>query len=65
MCCQVVSQACILACACVAGGGPRDVTLKLPCGVEVPVSSHLLQLASPFFRGALEDMKGTAIPVSE
>jgi hypothetical protein len=50
---------------CAAGGAPGDVTLKLPCGAEVPVSSHLLQAASPFFRDALEDMKGTApIPVS-
>ncbi|KAG1680616.1 hypothetical protein FOA52_015065 [Chlamydomonas sp. UWO 241] len=47
-----------------AGGGPRDVTLKLPCGAEISVSSHLLQLASPFFRGALEDVQGGApIPV--
>ncbi|KAG1679164.1 hypothetical protein FOA52_000520 [Chlamydomonas sp. UWO 241] len=41
-----------------------DVALKLPCGVEVPVVRQILQLASPFFRGALEDMSGSApIPV--
>ncbi|KAG1680618.1 hypothetical protein FOA52_015067 [Chlamydomonas sp. UWO 241] len=42
------------------GGGPHDVTLKLPCGAQIPVSSHLLQLASPFFRGVLEDVQGGA-----
>ncbi|KAG1656642.1 hypothetical protein FOA52_008866 [Chlamydomonas sp. UWO 241] len=46
------------------GGVPCDVTLKLPCGAEVPAYSQLLRLASPFFRGALEDVKGSGpIPV--
>ncbi|KAG1679822.1 hypothetical protein FOA52_012735 [Chlamydomonas sp. UWO 241] len=45
-------------------GMPCDMTLKLPCGVEVPVLRQSLQLASPFFRGALEDVQGGApIPV--
>ncbi|KAG1666999.1 hypothetical protein FOA52_014311 [Chlamydomonas sp. UWO 241] len=45
-------------------GMPSDVALKLPCGAEVPVHAQLLQLASPFFRAALEDVKGSAlIPV--
>ncbi|KAG1670276.1 hypothetical protein FOA52_003626 [Chlamydomonas sp. UWO 241] len=30
------------------GGVPCDVTLKLPCGAEVPAHAQLLQLASPF-----------------
>jgi hypothetical protein len=48
-----------------AGSVPCDVTLKLPCGVEVPVLKQSLQLASPFFRDALEDVDGsTVIPVS-
>jgi hypothetical protein len=48
-----------------ADGVPCDMTLKLACGAEVPVISQLLQVASPFFRGALDDMKGSApIPVS-
>ncbi|KAG1655048.1 hypothetical protein FOA52_003804 [Chlamydomonas sp. UWO 241] len=46
------------------GGAPCDVTLKLPCGAEVPISSHLLLAASPLFRDALEDVKGSApLPV--
>jgi hypothetical protein len=41
------------------------MTLKLPSGVEVPVLRQSLQLASPFFRDALEDMNGSiVIPVS-
>ncbi|KAG1679806.1 hypothetical protein FOA52_012718 [Chlamydomonas sp. UWO 241] len=45
-------------------GVPCDVTLKLPSGVEVPAVSQLLQMASPFFRDALEDVSGSAlIPV--
>ncbi|KAG1671683.1 hypothetical protein FOA52_007474 [Chlamydomonas sp. UWO 241] len=45
-------------------GVPCDMTLKLACGAEVPVISQFLQVASPFFRGALDDMKGNApIPV--
>jgi hypothetical protein len=41
------------------------MTLKLPCGVEIPVLSHLLPPASPFFRDVLEDVTGSAaIPVS-
>jgi hypothetical protein len=40
------------------------VALKLPCGVEVPVVSQILQLASPFFRDALEGVNGSVIPVS-
>ncbi|KAG1658501.1 hypothetical protein FOA52_011967 [Chlamydomonas sp. UWO 241] len=47
-----------------AGGMPCDVTLKLPCGVEMPSVGLFLQSASPFFREALQDMHGTApIPV--
>ncbi|KAG1670269.1 hypothetical protein FOA52_003619 [Chlamydomonas sp. UWO 241] len=47
-----------------AGGVPCDVTLKLACGAELPSFSLLLQLASPFFRNTLEDVKGSApIPV--
>ncbi|KAG1670275.1 hypothetical protein FOA52_003625 [Chlamydomonas sp. UWO 241] len=46
------------------GGVPCDVTLKLHCGAEIPVLSHLLRLGSPFFRGVLEDVNGgAAIPV--
>ncbi|KAG1667959.1 hypothetical protein FOA52_008331 [Chlamydomonas sp. UWO 241] len=46
------------------GGMPCDLALKLPCGVELGVVSQILQLASPFFLGALEDVKGSAlIPV--
>ncbi|KAG1655836.1 hypothetical protein FOA52_013292 [Chlamydomonas sp. UWO 241] len=46
------------------GGVPCDMALQLPCGAEVPAFRNLLQLASPFFRGALEDMNGSApIPV--
>ncbi|KAG1663813.1 hypothetical protein FOA52_013378 [Chlamydomonas sp. UWO 241] len=46
------------------GGMPCDVALKLACGVEMPVVSQILQLASPFFLGALEDVKGSVlIPV--
>ncbi|KAG1670268.1 hypothetical protein FOA52_003618 [Chlamydomonas sp. UWO 241] len=41
------------------GGIPCDMTLKLPCGAEVPASSPLLQAASPFFCDTLEDMKGS------
>ncbi|KAG1669273.1 hypothetical protein FOA52_003311 [Chlamydomonas sp. UWO 241] len=41
-------------------GTPCDVTLKLPCGVEIPTHGQLLQLASPFFSDALEDMKASA-----
>ncbi|KAG1667000.1 hypothetical protein FOA52_014312 [Chlamydomonas sp. UWO 241] len=45
-------------------GVPCDVALKLPCGVEVPAVGLFLQAASPFFRAALEDVKGSAlIPV--
>jgi hypothetical protein len=41
------------------------MALKLPCGVELPTVSLFLQAASPFFRDALEDVKGsTLIPVS-
>jgi hypothetical protein len=48
-----------------AGGVPSDVTLKLPCGADAPTHGQLLRLASPFFRGALEDMSGSGpIPVS-
>ncbi|KAG1670273.1 hypothetical protein FOA52_003623 [Chlamydomonas sp. UWO 241] len=47
-----------------AGGIPCDMTLKLPCGAEVPATSPLLKAASPFFRDAMEDMKGSKpIPV--
>ena len=49
---------------CAAGGVPCDATLKLSCGAEVPVFCNLLQLASPFFRDALDDVNGSAIPVS-
>ncbi|KAG1661259.1 hypothetical protein FOA52_003716 [Chlamydomonas sp. UWO 241] len=46
------------------GGVPCDVTLKLPCGAELPAVSHLLKMASPFFREMLEDVTGSApIPV--
>ncbi|KAG1659958.1 hypothetical protein FOA52_010591 [Chlamydomonas sp. UWO 241] len=46
------------------GGMPCDVTLKLACGVKLPVVSEILQLASPFFLCALEDVKGSGpIPV--
>ncbi|KAG1670967.1 hypothetical protein FOA52_011402 [Chlamydomonas sp. UWO 241] len=38
------------------GGVPHDVTLKLPYGAEFPAVSKLLQVASPFFRDALEDV---------
>ncbi|KAG1674608.1 hypothetical protein FOA52_001857 [Chlamydomonas sp. UWO 241] len=45
-------------------GSPCDVALKLPCGAEVRVSSHILQMASPFFRKALEDVDDSVpIPV--
>ncbi|KAG1651431.1 hypothetical protein FOA52_006491 [Chlamydomonas sp. UWO 241] len=45
-------------------GSPCDVALKLPCGAEVPVSRHILKMASPFFHKALEDMDGSdPIPV--
>ncbi|KAG1669269.1 hypothetical protein FOA52_003307 [Chlamydomonas sp. UWO 241] len=48
-----------------AGATPCDVTLKLPCGVEIPTHGQLLQPASPFFSDALEDMKANApIPVT-
>jgi hypothetical protein len=41
------------------------MALKLPCGVELPAVGLFLQAASPFFRDALEDVKGSApIPVS-
>jgi hypothetical protein len=67
-----VSQAChahVCVCVCVchaAGGVPCDVTLKLPCGAEVHALKQSLQLASPFFRGALEDVLGGGlIPVSQ
>jgi hypothetical protein len=56
----------VYVCVCVlhAAGVPCDVNLKLPCGAEVPAVSLFLQAASPFFRGALEDVKGSAlIPV--
>ncbi|KAG1671677.1 hypothetical protein FOA52_007468 [Chlamydomonas sp. UWO 241] len=39
------------------------MTLKLACDAEVPVISQFLQVASPFFRGALDDMRGNA-PIS-
>ncbi|KAG1657553.1 hypothetical protein FOA52_005439 [Chlamydomonas sp. UWO 241] len=39
------------------GGVPCDMVLKLPCGVKVPALSQFLQEASPFFCGALEDVK--------
>ncbi|KAG1674620.1 hypothetical protein FOA52_001869 [Chlamydomonas sp. UWO 241] len=46
------------------GGSPGDVTLKLPCGAEVYVSSHILQMASPFFHQAVEDIDGSdPIPI--
>ncbi|KAG1667005.1 hypothetical protein FOA52_014317 [Chlamydomonas sp. UWO 241] len=46
------------------GGVPCNVTLQLQCGAKVTVHAQLLQLASPFFCGALEDVKGNAlIPV--
>ncbi|KAG1673774.1 hypothetical protein FOA52_002343 [Chlamydomonas sp. UWO 241] len=46
------------------GGAPCDVTLKLPCGVEIPTHGQLLRLASPLFSEALEDGQGGAsIPV--
>jgi hypothetical protein len=49
-----------------AGGVPCDMILKLPCGVELPVLRQSLQLASPFFRDALEDVSGSApIPVRQ
>ncbi|KAG1677559.1 hypothetical protein FOA52_014457 [Chlamydomonas sp. UWO 241] len=53
------------ACACLcAAGVPCDATLKLAGGAEVPCVSVLLQMASPFFRCALEDVQGGAsIPV--
>jgi hypothetical protein len=48
-----------------AAGVPCDVALKLPCGAEVPAVGLFLQAASPFFRGALEDMSDSGpIPVS-
>lgn len=47
-----------------AGGMPCDVTLKLQCEAELPSVSYLLQVASPFFRNILEDVKGSnQIPV--
>jgi hypothetical protein len=42
---------------------PCDVTLKLPCGVEVETMGTFLQTASPFFRGALEDVQGGTAPI--
>jgi hypothetical protein len=36
------------------------VTLKLPCGAEVPAVSQLLKMASPFFRDVLEGVTGSA-----
>ncbi|KAG1668962.1 hypothetical protein FOA52_001006 [Chlamydomonas sp. UWO 241] len=43
---------------------PCDVALKLPCGAEVQAVINLLQMASPFFGDALEDVNGSApIPV--
>ncbi|KAG1662143.1 hypothetical protein FOA52_011016 [Chlamydomonas sp. UWO 241] len=46
------------------GGVPCDMALKLSCGAEIPVLRHLLPPASPFFRGALEDVTASApIPV--
>ncbi|KAG1676264.1 hypothetical protein FOA52_006482 [Chlamydomonas sp. UWO 241] len=46
------------------GGAPCDVVMKLPCGAELPVSSHILQMTSPFFSGAPQDVNGSApIPV--
>ncbi|KAG1655616.1 hypothetical protein FOA52_007264 [Chlamydomonas sp. UWO 241] len=46
-------------------GVPSDVTLKLPCGAEVLAVRQLLQMASPFFCGALEDVDSSSanIPV--
>jgi hypothetical protein len=47
-----------------AGGLPCDVALKLPCGAVVSAHGQFLQVASPFFRGALEDVQGSGqIPV--
>ncbi|KAG1672415.1 hypothetical protein FOA52_013200 [Chlamydomonas sp. UWO 241] len=47
-----------------SGGVPHDVTLKLPCGAELPAVSKLLQMASPFFRDVLEDVKvSSPLPV--
>ncbi|KAG1664744.1 hypothetical protein FOA52_004752 [Chlamydomonas sp. UWO 241] len=47
-----------------AGGVPCDMALKLPCGVGLLAVGLFLQAASPFFRDALEDVKGSApIPV--
>ncbi|KAG1655833.1 hypothetical protein FOA52_013289 [Chlamydomonas sp. UWO 241] len=46
------------------GGMPCDMALQLPAGWQVPALCNALQLASPFFRGALDDVKGSAlIPV--
>ncbi|KAG1657510.1 hypothetical protein FOA52_003747 [Chlamydomonas sp. UWO 241] len=42
------------------GGVPCDMSLKLPCGAELPVHGQLLQLASPFFCDALEDVSGSS-----
>ncbi|KAG1679813.1 hypothetical protein FOA52_012725 [Chlamydomonas sp. UWO 241] len=42
-------------------GLPCDVTLKLPCGAEVPAFSPILRAASPFFRDALEAMNGSTM----
>jgi hypothetical protein len=48
-----------------AAGVPCDVVLKLLCGAEMPAVSLFLQAASPFFHGALEDVRSTSvIPVS-
>ncbi|KAG1673776.1 hypothetical protein FOA52_002345 [Chlamydomonas sp. UWO 241] len=45
-------------------GVPCDVMLTLMCGAEMPAVGLFLQAASPFFRGALEDVHGGApIPV--
>ncbi|KAG1674605.1 hypothetical protein FOA52_001854 [Chlamydomonas sp. UWO 241] len=46
------------------GGSSGDVALKLPCGAEICVSSHILQRALPFFHMAFEDIDGSdPIPV--
>ncbi|KAG1679429.1 hypothetical protein FOA52_007721 [Chlamydomonas sp. UWO 241] len=41
------------------GGVPCDATLELQCGVKMPTVSQFLQASSPFFRGFLEDAKGS------
>ncbi|KAG1669248.1 hypothetical protein FOA52_003285 [Chlamydomonas sp. UWO 241] len=45
----------------VTGGAPCDMILRLPCGVEVLVLWEFLQVASPFFRNALEDVNGSNV----